>query len=99
MYHERFNCYNCSVLSQTNSENAKDKGADDPSQRTLGVLSYTLPLGAGASPILVQDHGGLPCFHGMGALDSGLACPTSVYVVVVSLTADKQDQKRQIKYW
>ena len=58
-----------------------------------------LPLGAGSAPILVQEYGGLQRFRGLGALDGGLACPTSVYVVVVSLTDDKREQKKQIKYW
>lgn len=85
--------------SQTSIENAQDKGADDPSARTLGVVTSVLPLGAGSAPVLVQDYGGLSRFRGLGALDGGLACPTSVYVVVVSMTEDKREQKKQIKYW
>lgn len=88
-----------SCRSQTSIENAQDKGAEDPSARTLGVVTSVLPLGAGSAPILVQEYGGLQQFRGLGALDGGLACPTSVYVVVVSLTDVKREQKKQIKYW
>lgn len=84
---------------QTSIENAEDKGAEDPAQRTLGVASAELPLGGSAATILVQDHGGMQRFRGLGTLDAGLGCPTSVYVVFVSLAADKVEQKRQIKYW
>lgn len=91
--------YNAVANLQTSIENAPDRGAEDLSQRTLGVVSSMLPLGSGSSPILVREHGGLPRFRGLGAIDGGLACPTSVYVVVVSLTADKAESKQQIKYW
>lgn len=87
------------LSTQTSLENAQDRGAEDPFQRTLGVTSDTLALGAGSAPILVRDHGGLRRFRGVGAVDGGLACPSSVYVVVVSLTVDKAESKRQIKYW
>lgn len=56
-------------------------------------------MGGAAATILVQDHGGMQRFRGLGTLDAGLGCPTSVYVVIVSLAADKVEQKRQIKYW
>lgn len=80
-------------------ENAQDRGADDPSARTLGVDTTVMPLGSGSLNILIKDHGGLKRFRGICALDAGLACPTSVYVVVASLTVDKSELKRQIKYW
>lgn len=48
---------------------------------------------------MVHDHGGMRRFRGLSAIDGALGCPTSVYVVVISLTADKGEQKRQIKYW
>lgn len=86
-------------LVQTSVENAKDRGAEEPSDRTLGVTGSSLPLGAGSEDILVQDYGGLDNFRGVGALDASLSCPTSVYVVVVSLAVDKVDLKRQIKSW
>ncbi|CAN0025441.1 unnamed protein product, partial [Ectocarpus sp. 12 AP-2014] len=88
-----------SSFFNTSLENAPDRGAEDPFQRTLGVTSDTLALGAGSAPILVRDHGGLRRFRGVGAVDGGLACPSSVYVVVVSLTVDKAESKRQIKHW
>lgn len=84
---------------QTSDENAEDRGADDPFRRTLGLSSSTLSLGTGLPPILVQDYGGLRQFRGLSGLDGGLACPTSVYVVVVSLTLDRSESKRQIKFW
>lgn len=84
---------------QTSEENASDRGAEDSSRRTLGVTTSELSLGTGSAPILVQDYGGMRRFRGIGALDGGLACPTSVYVVVVSLTQDRSESKRQIKYW
>lgn len=85
--------------SQTTEENAQDRGAEDPSQRTLGIARSALPLGTGSANILVHDYGGMQRFRGLLALNGGLACPTSVYVVVVSLTADRSESKRQIKYW
>eukprot|EP00752_Nemacystus_decipiens_P009822 g8764.t2 len=88
-----------SSFFNTSDENAPDRGAEDPSQRTLGVTTSELSLGAGSPPILVQDYGGMQRFRGIAALDGGLACPTSVYVVVVSLTQDRSESKRQIKYW
>lgn len=84
---------------QTSEENAPDRGAEDSSRRTLGVTTSELSLATGSAPILVQDYGGMRRFRGIGALDGGLACPTSVYVVVVSLTQDRSESKRQIKYW
>lgn len=81
------------------SEDAEDRGADDPAQRTLGVVSSELAIGQGSARVVVQDHGGMAMFRGTSAFDAGLSCPTSVYVVVMSLTADKLEQRRQIKYW
>lgn len=74
-------------------------GAEDPSQRTLGLVSEEMPLGNGSSPVVVQDMGGMQRFRGLGVLNGTMICPTSVYVVVVSLTAERPDQRRQIKYW
>lgn len=81
------------------NEEAEDQGAEDPKQRTLGVISSDLALGQGSARVAVQDHGGMVRFRGASTFDGALSCPTSVYVVVISLTADKLEQRRQIKYW
>lgn len=86
-------------ILQTSKEDAEDRGSGDPSQRTLGIVSSHLTIGSGSARVAVQDHGGLERFRGSNAMDGALACPTAVYVVVISLTAQKPEQRKQIKYW
>ncbi|CAM9228548.1 unnamed protein product, partial [Chrysoparadoxa australica] len=77
-------------------ENEEDRGADQPFHATRGIAVTKLALGD--VDYSVWDYGGLQACRSMYGIAT-LGLPRSIYVIVVSLAASKQEQRSTLRYW